>query len=510
MLMNSHPLISREQNYAFERKQLSVHSSDRNKSLFPEGNDFEFTLPCELNAVQGVTLGDIVLPPVSAIPIAPTACGFVLHWGEVRSDGSGLASHIGTGITAMRRSISVTLDSSQVTSSMFSNTPEGKQEMVALIQNALDRAQTAVRASDINILERVYKSKFIEYLHMYHAEKRGAGTADLHAEDHVIFDKAAFETVAQKYASFVRYGATSPLSGSSFPDVGFWWVRMSGPSGFNSTELTLTQVSDWIHDLPCTTNWSNYTDDHPSDGSNPIEWGIYIAVSRDHGADVQTLGLAGSEKVVASLDGDRVAFAWHRPFYISDLSEADGLPTTFLQYIGIYSSATKCMATCSDRIISCSAPTASSVHVTQGVHGDDTYVVKGGRAFHIEHENVIYMELDNLNDIGELYPASNNPPGHVPLPGKSNAAFARIPLSQTATGVPIATVMRAGPVAMNLTVLDPPRDKLSKLRVRFRYHNGGLANFEGKELSFTLLFDILHNEIPRSLTLRTPLGLRST
>ena len=50
----------------------------------------------------------------------------------------------------------------------------------------------------------------------------------------------------------------------------------------------------------------------------------------------------------------------------------------------------------------------------------------------------------------------------------------------------------------------PPLDKLSKLKFKFRYHDGTLVDFGGQNFSFTIALYTYRDEIARSSQLRIP------
>ena len=58
----NHPLIQRENNYVSIKKNVSIHSDDRDISKWPNANEFEIELPQPLKQVQYMKLTDINLP----------------------------------------------------------------------------------------------------------------------------------------------------------------------------------------------------------------------------------------------------------------------------------------------------------------------------------------------------------------------------------------------------------------------------------------------------------------
>lgn len=58
----NHPLIHRENTYVSIKKNVSIHSDDRDKSKWPNASEFEIELPQALKQVQYMKLTDITLP----------------------------------------------------------------------------------------------------------------------------------------------------------------------------------------------------------------------------------------------------------------------------------------------------------------------------------------------------------------------------------------------------------------------------------------------------------------
>ena len=58
----NHPLIQRENNYVSIKKNVSIHSDDRDISKWPNANEFEIELPQPLKQVQYMKLTDMTLP----------------------------------------------------------------------------------------------------------------------------------------------------------------------------------------------------------------------------------------------------------------------------------------------------------------------------------------------------------------------------------------------------------------------------------------------------------------
>ena len=122
-------------------------------------------------------------------------------------------------------------------------------------------------------------------------------------------------------------------------------------------------------------------------------------------------------------------------------------------------------------------------------------------------ETNIYMELDKCNQADELkpYPLNTNGTINNTYNGIVNSFFAKIPIL---VGCPNMQYFdsRNG-LIQNLTTFFPPLERLGKIKVKFRYHDGTLVDFSN-DFSFTLAFDCYRDEMARTLLLRTPAQYR--
>ena len=134
-------------------------------------------------------------------------------------------------------------------------------------------------------------------------------------------------------------------------------------------------------------------------------------------------------------------------------------------------------------------------------------------------ESCFYMEIDKYNLLDELSPFNKTPkdsncivvcPDNTTVKviqktnnnvftGKSNSAFAKIPLTINPLVYPFnsqfITLCNAG-------FYDPVIEKISNLRFKFRYHNGVLVDFKNNRFDFILEFTSLRNEISKSFSVR--------
>jgi hypothetical protein len=118
----------------------------------------------------------------------------------------------------------------------------------------------------------------------------------------------------------------------------------------------------------------------------------------------------------------------------------------------------------------------------------------------------IYMEVEGMNCIDETspwnlseYTAHNNQTN-----GRVNSAFAKIPVP----GTPISQWFDDS--MSPYKYWNPPAERISKLKFRFRYHNGELLNFGQFEYSFMIEFNLLRPQQERSYSIRDAYTLGQT
>jgi len=138
--------------------------------------------------------------------------------------------------------------------------------------------------------------------------------------------------------------------------------------------------------------------------------------------------------------------------------------------------------------------------------GPSGYFCNAPNIINVIGETNFYMELDKCNQADELrpYPLNTNGTFNNSYNGIVNSFFAKIPV----LGCPNTQYFdsRNG-LIQNLTTFFPPLERLSKIKVKFRYHDGTLVDFSN-DFSFTLAFDCYRDEMARTLLLRTPAQYR--
>jgi len=115
----------------------------------------------------------------------------------------------------------------------------------------------------------------------------------------------------------------------------------------------------------------------------------------------------------------------------------------------------------------------------------------------------IYMEVDGLNCIDETSPwnLSQYTTHNNQTNGVVNSSFAKIPVPTTPISQWFDNDM--GPYKY----WNPPAERLSKLKFKFRYHNNQLVDFGQFEHSFMLEFNILKPQQERSYSVRNAFDL---
>lgn len=125
----------------------------------------------------------------------------------------------------------------------------------------------------------------------------------------------------------------------------------------------------------------------------------------------------------------------------------------------------------------------------------------------LDGEHVIYMELDKYNSYDEIYPHPSKTSNMYlnTYGGTVKSAFAKIPMLNR------PTTCGANPFfdsrndsLLNLSVYDPPIERIQKLKFTFRYHNGMLVDFQDVPFSFSIEFNSLRNDIEKVYNVGAP------
>jgi hypothetical protein len=133
--------------------------------------------------------------------------------------------------------------------------------------------------------------------------------------------------------------------------------------------------------------------------------------------------------------------------------------------------------------------------------GSKVSYIKSPYKINIMGPSYIFMEIDGLNSIDETSPynVSKFTTQTNETNGRVNAAFAKIPLTTT----PLSQYFdeNNGPHKYFM----PPADKIRRLKIRLRYHNGQLVDFSTFDYSFMLEFVLFVPQIDRKYTVFNPI-----
>jgi hypothetical protein len=111
-----------------------------------------------------------------------------------------------------------------------------------------------------------------------------------------------------------------------------------------------------------------------------------------------------------------------------------------------------------------------------------------------------YMEISGLNNMDEMVPFSMNSfTTHTnETSGINNSAFAKIPITTT----PVAQWFDTYHESMK--IFNPPAERIRRLKIKIRYHNGLLVDFGKFNYSFMLEFTILRPQNIRNYVTYNP------
>lgn len=142
------------------------------------------------------------------------------------------------------------------------------------------------------------------------------------------------------------------------------------------------------------------------------------------------------------------------------------------------------------------------------INGANSFVVKTDYKINLKPPNHFFMEIVGMNNIDETMPMTGN------LKMTTNKECAKTQSNDTngivnACFAKISTSLQPSPdwVTTNTEpymIYNPPLEKLRRLRIRFRYHNNMLVNFENNEFSFILQFGLFMSQNERGYNVYVP------
>lgn len=106
-------------------------------------------------------------------------------------------------------------------------------------------------------------------------------------------------------------------------------------------------------------------------------------------------------------------------------------------------------------------------------------------------QNYIYLDIDELNCIDQTMPflLSNSAVSSSETTGSPSSCFAKIPI----VAEPVSQFYFTS--LSSYKVFNPPASRISRLKLKIRYHDGTYADFSNSEFSLTIEFTILRPQI---------------
>jgi len=147
---------------------------------------------------------------------------------------------------------------------------------------------------------------------------------------------------------------------------------------------------------------------------------------------------------------------------------------------------------------------------TSAIWNGPVYFIRCPQKINIMGQSHFYMDIPELNNMDETSPYSvssnvliqnkknpcnTNDPSIIN--GRVDSAFAKI----SVPGLPLSLWYDINSEG-NYKLFDPPAERIKKLSITIRYHNGMLVDFETFNFSFCLEFTLLNGYIPKSFNIR--------
>lgn len=129
----------------------------------------------------------------------------------------------------------------------------------------------------------------------------------------------------------------------------------------------------------------------------------------------------------------------------------------------------------------------------------DSNLLISPNTMNINQNDNIYLEIDKLNTSDEIKPYIINTNSNTNS-GIVNSYFAKIPIIHSQYNQSFSS---KDCFLESASYFQPPLEKLSKFKFKFRYHDGTLVEFNNNNISFALEINQIRNEI-KNYNVRTP------
>ena len=122
----------------------------------------------------------------------------------------------------------------------------------------------------------------------------------------------------------------------------------------------------------------------------------------------------------------------------------------------------------------------------------------------LDFNQFIYLEIDKYNTSDEIKPYINNRLNNSNT-GLVNSYFAKIPIRFRSNGINQSLSCKED-FMDSLSYYQPTIEKISKIKIKLRYHNGILVDLGNYNISFTLEINQIRNEM-KNYNVRKPFKL---
>jgi hypothetical protein len=127
------------------------------------------------------------------------------------------------------------------------------------------------------------------------------------------------------------------------------------------------------------------------------------------------------------------------------------------------------------------------------------YVIEPPNSYNLIGDTQFYMELSGYNSMDEIFPYTERSSNmyNAKHNGSIDIAFAKIANVQGINVTPNYNLT-------NSFFSDPPLERLQKIKIKLRYHNGMLVDLRNQNFNFSLSFNLLRPDIPKGYFISKP------
>jgi len=130
---------------------------------------------------------------------------------------------------------------------------------------------------------------------------------------------------------------------------------------------------------------------------------------------------------------------------------------------------------------------------------NDDNIIESPKAVDLDEYQNIYIEIDKLNKSDEIKPYIVDRINNTNS-GIMNSFFAKVPILKNEVN---QSINAKDFCIEGVSYFQPPLEKISKLKIKIRYHNGILVDLQNYNISMTFEINQIRNEI-KDYNVRTP------